>query len=44
MEAGRLVQLADLAGARDIADAADVVIIGSGAAGATAARVLPAPL
>ncbi|HEX9294998.1 MAG TPA: GMC family oxidoreductase [Polyangiaceae bacterium] len=37
---GTLVQLKDVAGRRVVEDAADVVIIGSGAAGAAAARVL----
>ncbi len=35
-----VIDLADVAGRRDLTDVADVVIIGSGAAGATAARVL----
>lgn len=37
---GAIVQLADVAGRAEVEDDADVVIIGSGAAGATAARVL----
>lgn len=37
---GQLVQFDDVAGGKNIEDVADVVIIGSGAAGATAARVL----
>lgn len=40
--AGAIVQCADVAGRRQVEDVADVVIIGSGAAGATAARVLTA--
>lgn len=39
---GALLQFADVAGRPLVEDAADVVIIGSGAAGATAARVLTA--
>jgi choline dehydrogenase-like flavoprotein len=37
---GAIIQYADLVGRPRVEDAADVVIIGSGAAGATAARVL----
>lgn len=37
---GAIVQIADVRDRRSVQDAADVVIIGSGAAGATAARVL----
>ncbi len=37
---GALIQTADVAGRRAVDDVADVVIVGSGAAGATAARVL----
>ncbi len=37
---GAIIQLADVEGKRLVEDSADVVIIGSGAAGATAARVL----
>jgi choline dehydrogenase-like flavoprotein len=37
---GAIFQLGDLGDQRRVDDAADVVIIGSGAAGATAARVL----
>ncbi len=39
---GALLQLDDVAGRRRVEDSADVVIIGSGAAGASAARVLTA--
>lgn len=39
MSAGRLIQIGDLDG-RDVEEVADVVIVGSGAAGATCARVL----
>jgi choline dehydrogenase-like flavoprotein len=40
MSAGALIQGSDVAGKAAVTDAADVVVIGSGAAGATAARVL----
>ena len=40
MTAGALIQCADVLGQSQVTDVADVVIIGSGAAGATAARVL----
>src|SRR3954463_1022368 len=42
MSAGALLQLNDVLNQRSVEDIADVVIIGSGAAGATAARVLTA--
>jgi choline dehydrogenase-like flavoprotein len=40
MTPGAMIQLSDVAGRAAVEDVADVVIIGSGAAGATAARVL----
>lgn len=40
MSAGAIIELSDVASKSVVEDAADVVIIGSGAAGATAARVL----